>query len=115
MGLRASDDNGSDAEEDDAHDHHHREHLDQAVNRLSPEAQAAQSSSHFVLASTSASALRATSSLFLPMPQRRAATWSAAISSRSASAPCHQPKDAPVTIQACWKRKWRTLAEVGLG
>src|SRR2546425_2950976 len=75
LGLGACDEHGRDPREDDAHDHHYREHLDEVVTRLSPEA--AQSFSHFVLASTSASALRATSSLFLPMPQRCSATRSA--------------------------------------
>ena len=90
--LRAGDEDVGDACEDDAHDHHHDEHLDEAVASLSPEAQpAAHPLDHFILASTSASALRATSSLFVPIPQRFCARRSAAISFRSASAPCHQP------------------------
>src|SRR5438105_1403898 len=49
------------------------------------------------------------------MPQTDWARWSAAISRRRASAPCDQPNLAPVTIQACWYRKWLTFAVVGCG
>src|SRR2546421_11760713 len=100
LSLRARDEDGRDPCEDDAHDHHDREQLDEAVARLSPEPPA-HPRDHFTLASTSASALRATSSLFRPIPHRLSAVWSTAINWRSASAPCHQPNSAPVTIQLC--------------
>src|SRR5206468_12354878 len=97
LGLGACDEHRRDPGEDDAHDRHHGDHLDEAVARLSPDAL-----DHLLLASTAASALRATSSLFRPTPQRACAIRSAAINSWSASAPCHQPNSAPVTIQLCW-------------
>src|SRR4029077_7348904 len=101
--LRPGDEDVGDGREDDAHDHHHREHLHQAVASLSPDAQPAPAPlDPFTLALPSASVLLATSALFVPIPQRFCARRSAAINCSSASAPCHQPNAAPVTIQLFW-------------
>ena len=57
---------------------------------------------HRDLASTSASARRATCSLLPPTPQSFWTRSSSSISVLSAAAPPYQPKPAPVTIQLCW-------------
>src|SRR6266536_653514 len=51
LGLRSRDEHARNPAEDDAHDHHHREHLYEVVSGLSPEARP-EPLDHFPLAST---------------------------------------------------------------
>src|SRR6266496_1908028 len=117
LGLRTGDEDRRQPAQDDAHDRHGCEELHDRVPALPSAAPQLPPTypDHRDLASTSASALRAASSLLRPMPQAAWAWRSAAISRRRASAPCHQPNLAPVTIQDCWYRKWLTFAEVWCG
>ena len=98
VGLDAGREEGDDPAEDDPEDRHHRDHLDQRITRLARELLG---HFDFDLASTSASACRATAALRAPIPQRAHARRSATISVRNASAPCDQPSSAPVTTHAC--------------
>src|SRR6185436_17051791 len=87
------------------------QHLDQRVTPLRAEAAAHSGNRpHLALASTSASAPRATASLRRPMPHWDSTRRSTVISTRSAAAPCDQPNFAPVTIQACWYSQCRWFA-----
>src|SRR4029078_1546803 len=70
---------------------------------------------HFDLDCTRSSAARATSALLPPTPQRCWARRSTAISVERASAPCHQPSFAPVTIHAFWYSQCETLRFVFRG
>src|SRR5215213_10623248 len=99
--VRALDEERRQAGQDHTHDRDDGEHLDQRVATLA--AQPAQAPGHFfAFACTRPSATRATSSLFEPTPQSCCARRSTWIRSSSASAPCHQPNSAPVTIHECW-------------
>ena len=78
------------------------EELDQREPGLARETGADPGHRRASCAWTNARARRAMASFSKPTPQRSSASRSAAIRVCSASAPCHQPKRAPVATQACW-------------
>ena len=96
LGVRPLDEERHQRGHNRAEDQEHGEHLDERVAALAAEP------AHRDLFWTNASAASARALLFSPMPQTCWARAFAAIRTRSASAPCHQPNRAPVTTHEFW-------------
>src|SRR5204862_5569212 len=97
--VRPADEDGGEARQNGAENHHHDQKLNQRVALL-PCRKHVPESRHFDLDCTSPSARSASPALCAPTPQSCCVRRSTATSVASAAAPRHQPSFAPATIHS---------------